>query len=260
MSDPESGRPVRSTRRSLRIIEYVHEQGSARLTDVADALDIGHSTALNHLTTLEREDVLVRTDGEYKLGMKLLKYGMAARRNIPFVQPIRRHVFELAGRLELETEFLVEEHGRVVSIMDTGHNPTKHSTTDASLSVGTFYPMTCTASGKAILAEMTDERVEEVLDTWGLPEETPYSITDREVLYEQLAEIRERGYSVTNQELIEGFDNIGATITHPDGMTLGAITVGWPTYHFEGDVSQRIVDELLETTAAVEAEIAAGDA
>lgn len=257
MSDSESGRPVQSTLRSLRIIEFIHEHGSARLTDVADELDIGHSTALNHLTTLERERLLVKTDGRYKLGMNVLKYGMAARRNIPFIQPIRRNVFELAQRLELETEFLVEEHGRVVSIIDTGHNPTKYSTTDTSLSVGNFYPMTCTASGKAILAEMTDERVEEVLDTWGLPEETPYSITDRDVLSEQLAEIRQRGYSTTSQELMEGFDNIGATITHPDGMILGAVTVGWPTYHFEDGVSQRIVDELRQTTDAIEAEIAA---
>ena len=82
-------------------------------------------------------------------------------------------------------------------------------------------------------------------------------MTDRDTLYEQLAEIRERGYSRANQEVIEGFDNIGVAITHPDGTILGAITVGWPTYHFENDVPRRIIDELLRAKEDVEAEIAA---
>ncbi|MFC7046032.1 IclR family transcriptional regulator [Halobacteriaceae archaeon GCM10025711] len=257
MTDTNSGRPVQSTRRSLRILEFVEEHGRVRLTDIASGLDIGHSTAHNHLATLETEGLLVRNDGEYTLGMKLLKYGMSARRSIPFIEPIRRTVFELAQQLELEVEFLVEEHGRVVSIVDTGHKLTKYSTTDTHLNVGNFYPMTCTASGKAILAAMSDERVDRVLERWGLPAATPHSITDRDALYGQLAEIRERGYSRANQEVIEGFDNIGVAITHPDGTILGAITVGWPTYHFENDVPRRIIDELLRAKESVEAEIAA---
>jgi DNA-binding IclR family transcriptional regulator len=243
----------------LQIIEYVDEHGSARLTDIASGLGIGHSTALNHLATLEGEGLLVKKDGEYKLGMKLLKYGMSARRNIPFIQPIRRNVFELAQQLELEIEFLVEEHGRVVSIIDTGHNLTKYSATDTNLNVGNFHPMTCTSSGKAILAEMDDDRVEAVLERWGLPEETPYSITDHDVLYEQLKQIRERGYSRASQEVMEGFDNIGVTIAHPDGSILGSVTVGWPTYHFEEDVPRWIVDELLQAKENIESEIAAAE-
>ena len=105
------------------------------------------------------------------------------------------------------------------------------------------------------LRQRAHERVEEVLDTWGLPEVTPYSITDREVLYEQLAEIRERGYSSANQEVIEGFDDIGVVIKRPDGSIIGAVTVGWPTYHFESDIPQRIIHELLDTKEAIEAEI-----
>lgn len=257
MHNTNSGRLVQSTMRSLRILEYVEKHGSARLTDIASELDIGHSTVHNHLTTLEHEGFLVKKDGKYTLGMKQLKYGMSARRNIPFIRQIRRNIFELAQQLELEIEFLIEENGRVVSIIDTGHESTKYSTIDTSLNVGKFYPMTCTASGKAILAEMTDERVEEILDTWGLPEMTSYSITSHDTLYEQLEQIREKGYSRANQEVVEGFDNIGVVITHPDGMIIGAVTVGWPTYQFENDVPQWIIDKLLRTKETIETEIAA---
>ncbi|MFC4248774.1 IclR family transcriptional regulator [Natribaculum luteum] len=257
MENTSSGRLVQSTIRSLRILEYVEKHGNARLTDIASELDIGHSTAHNHLTTLEHEGFLVKKDGKYTLGMKQLKYGMSARRNIPFIREIRRNIFEVAQQIELDTEFLVEENGRVVSVIDTGYELTKYSTIDTSLNVGKFYPMTCTASGKAILAEMTDERVEEILDMWGLPEMTSYSITSRDTLYEQLEQIRERGYSRADQEVVEGFDNIGVVLTHPDGTIIGAVTVGWPTYHFENDVPQWIIDKLLRTKESIEADIAA---
>ncbi|WP_191967177.1 MULTISPECIES: IclR family transcriptional regulator [Haloferax] len=255
MTHTGSGRLVKSTIRSLRILEYVEEQGSVRLTDVASEFDIGHSTAHNHLVTLEHEGVLVRRDGRYSLGMKFLKHGVSATQSIPYIEVIRRNVLELAERLELEIEFLVEEHGRVVSVIDTGYKFTKYPTADSNLNVGTFYPMGCTASGKAILAAMSESDVEEVLDEWGLPESTQYSITSREVLSEELEQVRERGYSSAKQEIVEGFDNIGVVITGPDGTIIGAITVGWPSYHFETSVPHQIVDQLLHTKEAIEAEM-----
>lgn len=259
MTKPSSGRLVQSTLRSLRVLEFVEQQGSARLTDVATGLDIGVSTAHNHLATLQHEGLLVEDDGAYKLGMRLVKYGSSASGNIPYIQVIRRHIMEYAGRLELELEFLVEERGRVISIIDTGNTLTKYSTADTNLDIGDFYPMTCTASGKAILAEMSDERVEEILDEWGLPAETPHSITDREVLYRELAEIREQGYSQADQEVIEGFNNVGVAITTPDGTIVGAVTVGWPTYQFEDEVPQHVVNTLLEMKEEIEAEVASTD-
>lgn len=257
MTKQDSGRLVQSTRRSLQILEFIEAQGTARLTDVASELDIGYSTAHNHLATLQHEGFLVEEDGVYKLGMKLLKYGSSASRNIPYIQVIRRHIMELAERLELEIEFLVEERGRIVSIIDTGHTLTKYSTTDTNLDIGDFYPMTCTASGKAILAEMSADRVDEVLDSWGLPAATPHSITDRETLYAELEQIREQGYSRADQEVIEGFDNIGVAIEAPSGTIIGAITVGWPTYHFEDDIPQHVLNALRETKENIEAEIEA---
>ncbi|MGM0605265.1 MAG: IclR family transcriptional regulator [Halobacteriota archaeon] len=257
MTNPDSGRLVQSTRRSLQVLEFIEARGSARLTDVAIELEIGYSTAHNHLATLQHEGLLVEEGGVYKLGMKLLKYGSSASRNIPHIQIIRRHITELADRLELELEFLVEERGRVVSIIDTGHTLTKYSTADSNLDIGNFYPMTCTASGKAILAEMTDERVDEVLDTWGLPAATPHSITDRETLYAELEQIREQGYSRADQEILEGFDNIGVAIRDPTDAIIGAVTVGWPTYHFEDEIPQHVLNALLEMKAHIRSEIEA---
>jgi DNA-binding IclR family transcriptional regulator len=64
--------------------------------------------------------------------------------------------------------------------------------------------MHLTSAGKAILAHYPRERVEEIIDHRGLDSATPNSITEREALFKELEDIRERGFSFNNQENIEG--------------------------------------------------------
>lgn len=54
MTKQDSGRLVQSTRRSLPVLELIEKRGSARLIDVATELDIGDSTAHNHLATRQQ--------------------------------------------------------------------------------------------------------------------------------------------------------------------------------------------------------------
>lgn len=257
MTDDNASRLVQSTMMSLRIVEFVRDHQETRLTDIATGLDIGHSTAHNHLSTLLEEGWLVREDGEYRLGLKFLQFGQSARRSIPFFQIVRRHTNELAKQTNLEAEFLIEESGRIVSIIDViPSNAVYGSIDDDWQGVGIVYNMTNTASGKAILAEMSDERVEDILQQWGFDAQTSYSVTEREVLYEQLETAREKGYAEAHQELYEGFENVAVVVRRPDDSIFGALTIGWPSYLFEDRINREIVDQLLETKRNLESEMA----
>lgn len=260
MADTSGSRMVQATGTSLRIIEYVREVEGARLTDVAEELDIGYSTAHNHLATLEDEEWLVRKDGEYHLALRFLHFGRMARRRTPHFQVIRRYMDNLSQQTSLEVEFLIEEHGRLVSLIDiTSNTPGYSNIDDDWQGVGIFYHMNNTASGKAMLAEMSDERVEEILDRWGLPARTPYSVTDREVLADQLETFRRQGYATAHQEVHEGFENAAIVVTYPDGRIIGAISIGWPSYLFDDGLEESLIDQLEETKQELEAEIAEPD-
>lgn len=257
MTDDTSARYVQATTTSLRILEFVREQGSTRLTDIARELDIGYSTAHNHLATLEAMEYLVEQNNAYKLSLKWLNFGRSARRNVPFFQTVRRRVTDLAEQTNLEVEFLVEEHGRIFTIIDIIRaNATYGSIEDNWQGVGIAYNMTNTASGKAILAEFPSERVDQVIDKWGFDPRTPYSVTDRDVLDEQLEAARVEGYAKATQEVHEGFENVAAVVHFPDETIFGAISIGWPSYIFEDRIDQRAIDLLIETTETLEAEIA----
>ena len=258
MSDGEGPRLVQATRTSLRILEFVRDQQGARLTDIAEALDIGYSTAHNHLATLEAEELLVREDGEYTLALCFLSYGRQARRQTPFFQIVRRYMHEISQQTNLEVEFLVEEHGRLVSLIDiTSNTPGYSNIDDDWQGIGIFYHMNNTASGKAMLAQMSDERVDAILDRWGLPAQTPYSVTDRAVLEQQLETVRRQGYATAHQEVHEGFENAAVAVHYPDDRIFGAISVGWPSYLFDDGLDHGLIEQLRETKRELEAEISA---
>ena len=256
MTDENTSRLVQSSMTSLRVLEFVREERGARLTDVAKELGIGHSTAHNHLATLEERGWLVEEDDVYDISHRFLHYGRSKRRSTPFFRTVRRHANELSERTDLEVEFLVEENGRIISLIDIRTNVAGYSNADDWGGVGIYYHMNNTASGKAILAEMVDERVEAILDRWGLPAQTSYSMTDRESLYQQLETTRKRGYATAHQEVQEGFENAAVVVKYPEGKIFGAISIGWPSYLFDDGPDQSLITRLKETKRGIESEIA----
>jgi DNA-binding IclR family transcriptional regulator len=108
---------------------------------------------------------------------------------------------------------------------------------------GEYTHMHMTALGKALLTTQSDERVDEIIDTHGLPAATQHTITDRDELFEELEAIREQGYSVEDQERREGIRAIGVPIHDDDGGAIGAVSISGPVSKL---TDERISEELLE--------------
>ncbi|RLM48441.1 IclR family transcriptional regulator, partial [Halobellus sp. Atlit-31R] len=102
---------------------------------------------------------------------------------------------------------------------------------------------------KANLAGFPDTSVNEILDRWGLPAETEYTITDRDALMEDIERTSERGYSVNDQEAVEGLRSVGVPVTAPHGGVLGALDISGPLYRLPpneelASMLQDVVEEL----------------
>jgi DNA-binding IclR family transcriptional regulator len=82
-----------------------------------------------------------------------------------------------------------------------------------------------TAIGKAIMAAMPDETVRATLERTGMEARTPTSITDPEALLADLAAIRERGYSIDDEENEPGIRCVGAVVFDHTGRPSGAVSV-----------------------------------
>jgi IclR family pca regulon transcriptional regulator len=83
----------------------------------------------------------------------------------------------------------------------------------------------CTAIGKAVLAHLPAADLEAIIDSQSLLPRTQNTITERAQLLAHLAEVRQHGYSLNNEEYIRGLISIGAPIFNPaTGKIVGGLS------------------------------------
>jgi len=95
---------VRTTEKSLRLLEELQERNGAKTKELTTALDMNKSTAHSHLATLVDRDYVYKHDNEYYLGSKLIDlggWGMGIR----LIECLKQHgnctVRELNDHLEM---------------------------------------------------------------------------------------------------------------------------------------------------------------
>jgi len=238
MDRTTSSRTLKTTNTTLSIIEYIVENGGARVTELADSFDLSKATIHSHLATLRSRGYLVKDGNTYCIGLKFLHIGSAAKNEEPRYNLVRETIEDLSKRSYEEADFNVEEHGRLISLYNEIGNTAEFEFR--------YYHMHTTAVGKAMLAEYDQERVEDVLDRWGLPASTEYTITDRDELLTQLDRIRSQGYAWSNQEYSVGLKVVGTVINDRDRSIFGGVSLGAPFYRIEeAGLEQEMIDRVL---------------
>jgi DNA-binding IclR family transcriptional regulator len=239
--------PVRTTVRSFEIIEFLKENHGAGVTETAKALDMSKGVVHNHLNTLEALEFIVKENEEYRLSLRFLELGEYQRNQMRLYRIGREQVKELAAETGELVNLATEEHGRCVYLSlsrgekaveaDTyaGHRPHLHNT----------------ALGKAILAHLPDARIAEILDHRGLPQTTEHTITDRDVLFEELEAIRDRGVAFDREERLPGLRCVAAPIKKNNGEVAGAISVSGPMTRMQGELFEQTLPDAVRSTANV---------
>lgn len=246
MPDVESETVHKTTNRAIEVLDFVRRSNGATVADILDHFDMSRSTAYTHLNTLNQQGLIVRENGQYWVGLRFREFSVNAIMRKPSFQIVERKLYELAEETDTESEFLVEEGGRVTHVY--------HSESLSHDRIRLY--LHNTAAGKAILAKLPDERVNEIIDQWGLPQQTPYTITDEQELLEELDKISERGYSYNDKECFEGYHGIGCAVEALDGSVLGGLTIGGPVYRVPEDtLKNEYVDVLLDAVADIERSI-----
>jgi len=85
--------------------------------------------------------------------------------------------------------------------------------------------------------------VEAYIDRNGLEAVTEHTIADPDVLFEELEQIRERGYATNTEETVEGLGAVSVPIKDHDDGVIGALSVSGPINRVgEGEYSQLLLD------------------
>ena len=242
---PENENETRkTTTRSLQIIDAINDLNGASLSEIAEYMNRSTSTLHTHLKTLEQNEYIVKRGNTYQLGLKLFHFGENARRRDDRYQLAKQKAFELANTTNEEINFAVEEHGRSIILFDETNSPSTEG-----YQVGHYFYMHNSASGKAMLAEFSEDRTTEILDRWGLPKQTENTITTPTKLFEELERTQERGYAVNAQEALEGLRSVAMPVKNPDGSVFGSLDISGPPYRLPtdeelADLLRPIIEEL----------------
>lgn len=244
-----SGGPkkIQSIETALTILEFIRDNGDAGVTEIADDLDRSKSTIHHYLATLSEHGYLETDDGRYRLGVRFLTLGGTVREQDELYHLSRDDVDRLARETGEKARLIVEQDGHGITLYQSAGEHTD----DTRTHVGSIEELYCTAAGKAFLADLPAERVDQYLAETPLRAYTENTITDPDELRDELDAIRSRGIAVDDEERYEGLRCVASAIASSEGELLGALSVSAPTERMSGDRFRTEIPDLLRTVTGV---------
>lgn len=242
-------RPVKTVETASELLEYIKEGDAVTLPELTDRLELAKSTVHRHLKTLENLDFVVAEGDEYRIGLRMLDFGIHARDQRPLYREAKETIDELATETGEKVWLITHEHGRSIHLYSaTGKRSVRTPAREGDQ--GYLHQH---AAGKAILATFAQDRVERIVERYGLPAETEQTLTDSEELFDELAAVRERGFAFNRGESIPRLNAVGAPITDSDGEAIGSISVSGPSNRVEGAyLTEELPDLLLGVANEIE--------
>ncbi|WP_276260557.1 IclR family transcriptional regulator [Haloglomus litoreum] len=240
MLSTSSSRHVKSVRTGFRIVEVLQNQDGAEITELAEHLDLAKSTVHNYLSTLESMGYVRNQNGTYRIGLRFLTHGMAARSTLGIREEVRAALSDVAEEISQAAWWIAEEQGRGIFV----ERAVPEGTQAVYGRIGKRSYLHTHGPGKAILAHLPEEYVRRIIDHHGLPVYTNRTITDSERLLEQLAEIRDRGYAFTDGETALGVQSIGVAFEDEQGCSHALGVFGY-SHDFGGESLDEDIPMLL---------------
>lgn len=232
MSTAKRAGGVQSVGKALDLLEsFLNAEGALTLSDLAALTGQPMPSVHRQVRTLvDRGFLRHLADRRYTLGHRLIPLGQLAQSSIGGWS--RDRLDQLVEQFQETVNLAVLDGDRVVYV---GQSPSPHSMRMFT-EIGRRVLPHCTGVGKALLAQLGDEEVGEILNRTGMPPMTPATITSHREFIEELKRIRERGYALDEEEMETGVRCIAVAL--PDPSLRLAISMSGPV--------PRMTDELLE--------------
>ena len=227
---------IASLGKGLRILELLAEHGELGVSAVANHLDTNRAGCHRFLLTLRDLGYVEKTEaGRYRPTFKMLELGMKNLERFEIRHTAHPMMQELSREFG-ETVNLGYWDGRAIVHLDK-INSTEILRMDSGL--GAVAPAYCTGLGKAILAFLPFEEIENYLHTVSLEPMTPNTVSSAKALHRELDKIRKDGFAVDNEELSIGLRCVAAPVFDYVGRARYALSVSGPTH--------RLPDSRIET-------------
>ncbi|MEV6227427.1 IclR family transcriptional regulator [Saccharopolyspora shandongensis] len=238
----------------MKILEYLghHQEGSA-LKRICDDLAIPMSSAHDLLQALVEIGAARLADQRtYVLGPRSLVLALSIVDAVDLRQVSRPFLTDLCEELN-ENTYLALRSGSTVTYADRYE---AGQTLSVVMKLGGPRPLHGSSIGKLITAYNPDLE-ERLLNAPVLEQLTPFTLTNRTALQDELAHIRSRAYSVSDGESVEGIIGLATPIADAAGAVNAAVHVSAPRGRLAPDHLPRVLAAMSRTGALISLQLGA---
>jgi DNA-binding IclR family transcriptional regulator len=240
---------VNTADKVMDILEAIAAEGQGVGTrEMARRLEMNVATVHNIARTLQARGYLRQNPQtkRFEIGSRL----MLISRHSQYLNALSR-----AGKSIVQQVATTLDESIMLAALDHGHVVNLHYIPGSgALRVAEPEDITevahCTASGKLMLAQMTSDELLQYLDHYKLKNHTPQTITRRSVLVEEINQIRQKGFSLSCDELCDGVSALAVPINDPWGKVIAAIGAGVPTVRMNQAAYRKTVLQTLTKAAS----------
>lgn len=248
MAEKASG-GVQSVERVFELLELITSaREEVSLSELAEAASLPLPTIHRLLRTLVSLGYVRQLPNRrYGLGPRLIRMGEVASGQLgAWARPHLASVVEQLG----ETANMAILDGDMATYV--AQVPSAHSMRMFT-EVGRRVHTHASGVGKAMLAQLDDTQVRGIVTRAGMPTPTEYSIADVDSLLEDLSRIRDRGYSIDDNEQEIGVRCFAVAV--PGMPSLTAISVSGPLTRVDDKFAERAVPILTRTAELISADV-----
>lgn len=247
------GRLINSLSRGVEILRLLSEADTPLgVTEIAERLRVDPSTAYRLLTTLERGGLVAQAPDskKYAIGYGVLEIANALLRRMSVVTAADPYLRSIAALTSESTHVAVLDGARAVFVArQSGPGILRVETT-----VGSSEPAYCTAVGKALLADHSEEELRR-LYVEPLTRYTPHTITTIADLATELARVRRNGYAYDDEELHAGVRCLASPVRDHRGWIVAAFGLSMPATRLTREHIPSLVEQIVGAAEAISAQL-----
>jgi IclR family transcriptional regulator, acetate operon repressor len=252
-ADSSAQNTIKSLDRAMEIFEHLSEDSGQALSSLAANLGQAPATVYRVLVTLESRGLVEFDPVEqlWHIGPRAFVIGARFLRRTSLIdraRPIMRRLMETTG--ETANLGIVQE----MSVLFVSQVET-HASIRAFFPPGTLSPLHASGIGKALLAEMSSERLDRIIRTGGLPRYTEKTLIEANDLIADLSATRERGHAIDNEEKNLGMRCIAAPVFDAHEEAAAGISVSGPTSRMGAERTDVLATAVMEAATALTAAI-----
>ncbi len=231
---------VRAVDHALQLLSCYTEKEEMGVTELSKKLGLHKNNVFRILATLEFRGYIEqnkKTEG-YRLGPKIFELGLIFKYQMGLIKHAKPIMEEIVKRHN-ETVYLGvlrDIYAIYIDNVETTH------TVRVVSRVGSQIPAYASAIGKVQLAYLPTDELERLLRDRKLKAYTEKTITDKNLLMEELKKVAEEGYALDNEEFEDDVKCVAAPIRDYTRWVVAGLSISGPAFRMNEEAMPHLTE------------------